>query len=166
MNIRGWAIGVLLGLLALFSVLNWPALTATSALTLGFTEVNAPLGLILLLVTVLVSALFVVYIVFQQAAIILETRRFAREMKEQRDLVERAEASRFMELKGAFESEVRRIEALIGAANHEIGVRFEHLEQGFLARLAEADRTTSSYLGEIEDKLDRVLPVSNKDTGA
>lgn len=67
MNLRALAVGLVLALSALFAVLNWAAFTAPTALTLGFADVNAPLGLIMLVLTALVSGLFLVYIVFQQA---------------------------------------------------------------------------------------------------
>jgi uncharacterized integral membrane protein len=165
MSLRVFLIGAVLGLLALFSAMNWPAFAAPSSLTLGFAQVDAPLGLILLLVMVVVSGLFVVYIVYQQAAMIVETRRHARTLKEQRDLAEKAEASRFTELKTFLEGETRRIEAQVSAANRELAARFEQLEQGLQASFAQADRVTSAQLGEIEDKLDRVLIVPNKGAG-
>src|SRR5574337_747248 len=99
MNLRTLLIALTLAALAVFALLNWAAFTAPTALTLGFADVQAPLGLIMLVATGLVSALFLVYIVLQQAGVILEARRYAKELKAHRELADTAEASRFTELR-------------------------------------------------------------------
>ena len=48
MYLRTLMILAVLGLIAVFSALNWSAFIAPTALSLGFTSVEAPLGLILL----------------------------------------------------------------------------------------------------------------------
>ena len=157
MTYRTLIVAAALAALALFAFLNWTVFNAPTVLNLGFAEVNAPLGLIMLIVTGVVSALFLVYIVLQQAGVILETRRYAKELKSHRDLADSAEASRFTELRNHLEAELRRIETQSAAVQHESGARIEKIEQGLLDKLAESTRTLSAYLGEIEDKLDRVL---------
>lgn len=158
MNLRALVVVFALALLALFAMLNWVAFTAPTPLTLGFADVSAPLGLVMLVVTGVVSGVFLVYILFQQAAMILEARRTAKELKGHRELADKAEASRFTEMRTYLEGEMRRIEAQAAAANREFGARIETMEQGLQDKLAESTRTTVAYLGEIEDKLDRVLP--------
>lgn len=159
MNLRAFALTLVLAfaLLLLLVTLNWTAFAAPSALSLGFTEVRAPLGVVMLVFTTVISALLVVYIVFQQAGVILESRRFAKEGKVQRELADKAEASRFTELRTLLEGELRRIEAQGAASTREFGARMEQSEHGLQDKVAEATRTTAAYLAEIEDKLDRVL---------
>lgn len=158
MNLRALAVGLVLALSALFAVLNWAAFTAPTALTLGFADVNAPLGLIMLVLTALVSGLFLVYIVFQQAGVILEARRYAKDLKAQRELADKAEASRFTELRGFLDGELRRIEGQGAASTREVVARVEQLERQLEDKLAETSRTLSAYIGEVDDKLDRLLP--------
>jgi biopolymer transport protein ExbB/TolQ len=157
MTYRSLFIALALAALALFAALNWAAFMAPTTLSLGFAEVNAPLGLIMLVATGVVAALFLLYIVFQQAGVILETRRYAKELKSHRDLADSAEASRFTELRNFLEAELRRIEAQNAAAQRETGARIDRLEQAVQDKLAESARSMSAHLGEIEDKLDRVL---------
>jgi hypothetical protein len=159
MNLRAFALTLILAfaLLLLLVTLNWTAFAAPVALSLGFTDVSVPLGMVMLGFTAMISALFFVYIVFQQAGIILDARRFAKEGKVQRELAENAEASRFTELRTLLEGEMRRIEAQGAASTRELGERMAQSEHGLQDKLAEATRTMSAYLGEIEDKLDRVL---------
>jgi hypothetical protein len=159
MNLRAFSLTLVLAfvLLAAFATLNWVALTAPGTLSLGFTDVSAPLGVVLLVFTAAISGLFIVYIVLLQAGVILEARRLTKEVKAQRDLADTAEASRFTELRTLLEGELRRIEAQGAASNLEFGARIERSEQGMHDKLAEATGTLSALLGEIEDKLDRAL---------
>jgi uncharacterized integral membrane protein len=157
-RLPGIAVAVALALLALFATLNWPAFTAPTALTLGFADVSAPLGVVMLIVTGVVSGLFLLYILFLQARVILEARRTAKELQGHRELADKAEASRFTELRTYLETELRTIEAQNRAADREIGARIDRLESALRDRATESDRTVSAHLGEIEDKLDHVLP--------
>jgi uncharacterized integral membrane protein len=158
MNLRNLSIAAALALLAAFALSNWTAFTAPTTLSLVFAEVQAPLGLIMLVITGLFSALFLVYIVFQQAGVILETRRFAKELKAQRELADKGETSRFTEMRTFLDAELRKLEAQGAAGTRELGARIERLEQQVTEKLAESTRTLSAYVGEVEDKLDRMLP--------
>lgn len=133
-------------LLGLFAALNWQALSAPTALSLGLMQIQAPLGLILLGATVLISGLFLFYIVFQQAHLLVETRRFTKELQSQRELADQAEASRFTALQSRLEALMQQQETARQAG-----------EQRLLARTEEAVRELSAHLAEMEDKLDRSL---------
>jgi uncharacterized integral membrane protein len=156
MNLRSLSIALALALLAVFAMLNWTAFITPTMLSVGFTTVQAPLGLIMLIATGLFCGLFLVYIVVQQAGVILEARRNAKEMKAQRELADKAEASRFTELRTFIEGELRRIETQDAAAARELGARVELTKQELLETLAESTRTLSAYVGEVDDKLDRL----------
>lgn len=159
MNIRAFTLTLILvfALLTAFATLNWVAVAAPSTLSLGFTNVIAPLGMVMLVFTAAISGLLIVYIVLLQAGVILEARRLTKEVKAQRELADTAEASRFTELRTLLEGELRRIEAQGAASDREFAARVEQSERGSQQKLAEATATLSAYLGEIEDKLDRVL---------
>lgn len=163
MNIRAFSLTLILAfvLLAAFATLNWAAIAAHSTLSLGFAEVSAPLGMVMLIFTAAISGLFVVYIVLLQAGVILEARRLTKEVKEQRELADTAEASRFTELRTLLVGELRRIEAQGAASDREFAARIEQSERAMQDKLAEATGTLSAYLGEIEDKLDRALTPSH-----
>jgi uncharacterized integral membrane protein len=156
MNLRTLLIGLALIALAVFALLNWSAFTAPTTLSLGFSQVQAPLGLIMLVVTGAVSALFLFYIVFQQAGVIMETRRVTKELNVQRELADKAEASRFTEMRLFLEGELRKLEAQSAAATRELGARIAQFEQQLQDKLAESTRTLSAYVGEVDEKLDRL----------
>jgi uncharacterized integral membrane protein len=138
MTYRALIVIAVLAALAFFAFLNWSVFNAPTVLNLGFAEVNAPLGLIMLIVTSVVTALFLVYIVFQQAGVILETRRYAKELKSHRELADSAEASRFTELRNHLETELRRIESQSAVAQRESGARSEKIEQVLQDKMAES----------------------------
>jgi uncharacterized integral membrane protein len=159
MNLRAFSLTLVLALvlLAAFATLNWAAIATPSTLSLGFAEVSAPLGMVMLIFTAAISGLFIIYIVLLQAGVILDARRLTKEVKAQRELADTAEASRFTELRTLLEAELRRLEAQGAASGREVGARIEQSERSMQLKLTEATATLSAHLGEIEDKLDRSL---------
>ena len=157
MNARTLAIAIALFLLAVFALLNWSAFSTPTALTLRFAEVQAPLGLVMLVVTGIVSGLFLVYIVYQQAGAILESRRYEKELRANRELADKAEASRFTELRAYLASELGRLQSQRATESQQVGARMEQLEERLQQRMDESARGLSAHLGEVEDKLDRVI---------
>ena len=159
MNLRAFTLILILAyvMFAAFASLNWSSIAAPGTLSLGFADVSAPLGMVMLTFTTAISGLFIVYIVLLQAGVILEARRLTKEVKAQRELADTAEASRFTELRSLLEIELRKIEAHGAASNREFGARIEQSERGLQDRLAETASSLTAHLGEIEDKLDRAL---------
>ncbi len=128
MKFRTVLVFLMLAAVAVFALANWTAFTAPTALTLGMFEFQAPLGLVMLVVTGTVGAVLLVYIVLQQAGVILEARRYAKELSAHRELADKAEASRFTELRAFLESELRRLEAQNAAGTRELGARIDLLQ--------------------------------------
>jgi uncharacterized integral membrane protein len=157
MNLRSLLLTLALAMLAAFAIANWNAFMAPTMLSLVFAEVQAPLGLIMLVVTGAMTMLFLGYIVFQQAGVILEARRYAKELKSHRELADKAEASRFTELRAYLETELRRLDGRVTAQQEAQQARADRLEQALIAKLAETSNTLSAYIGEVEEKLDRAL---------
>ncbi|MBX3641640.1 MAG: LapA family protein [Rubrivivax sp.] len=158
MNLWGAAIVVLLLALAGLVALNWATFNAVTTLSLGVTQVEAPLGLILLGLIGLVSLLFMGYILLLQAAQGVESRRMSKDLHAQRTLADQAEASRFTEMRGFVEAEMRRLEAQADTGRRELVERLAQLQQQLQDKLGESTRTLSAYVGEVDDKLDRRLP--------
>jgi len=99
----------------IFAVLNWSAFMAPTTLSLGVAQVQAPLGLIMLGLVALLAALFLLYVVYLQTTVLLETRRHAKELQAQRELADQAEASRFTELRGYLETRLGELENSLSA---------------------------------------------------
>lgn len=157
MNLRTLQLLLLVAAIAIFTLVNWSAFTTPTTLSLVFGTVQAPLGLIMLVLTGLLAALFLVYIVYQQAGLIVETRRASRDMAAQRELADKAEASRFTELQAFLTSELRTLETRIAGAQAENSRRVGACEQALATRLTEATNGLAAHLGEVEDKIDRAF---------
>ena len=156
MNMRSILIALVLIALAVFTLLNWTAINTPTTLSVGFAEVQAPLGLIMLAVSVLLSALFLLYIVVQQAGLLIESRRIAKELSAQRELADKAEASRFTEMRTFLDGELRRIEAQSAASTRELGARVDALAQRLDVKLDESTRSLSACIGQVDEKLDHM----------
>lgn len=156
MNFITLLVVVVVAALAALALFNWPAISAVTSVSLGMAHVQAPLGLLLLAFTAALGLLFVVHSVVQQTRAGSEARRHAKELAAQRDLADRAEASRFSELRAFLDAELRRLDAQ--AADQRAGVvtRIDGLEAALRAKVDEATRTLSAYVGEVDDKLDRL----------
>ena len=135
--VRAIALFLVLLLIGLFALLNWDAFIALTPLKLGVTTVQAPLGLIMLALVAFLCVLFIVWVISFQASSLMEARRMTRELQVQRDLADKAEASRFTELRGDLIARLDRLQAD--------------------ARLAteQSANSIAAQLGELEDRLER-----------
>lgn len=156
MNFSTLAIMVVVAALAAVALLNWSALSAVATVSLGVSEVQAPLGLVVLAFTAVLGLLFIVHIVVQQAGAVAEGRLHAKELAAQRDLADRAESSRFSELRAHLDGELRRIEAQAAEQRASLLTRIDGLQGTLQAKIDEAARSLSAYIGEVDDKLDRL----------
>lgn len=157
------AILLVVAALAAVALLNWPALSAVTSVSLGVTEVQAPLGLVVLACTAVLGLLFVVHIVAQQAGAVAEGRLHAKELATQRDLAVRAEASRFSELRAYLDSELRRMDTQAAEQRGGLLTRIDSLQLSLQAKVDEAVRSLSAHVGELDHKLDRPCHVDPAD---
>jgi uncharacterized integral membrane protein len=125
MPARNVALMAVLLLVAVFAALNWSVITATTTLSLGFTQIQAPLGLVLLGILAILTAVFLFYLVYLQTSVLLEHRRHARELEASRELAEQAEVSRFTELRAFVDSRLQEVESSISAQLAELRERVE-----------------------------------------
>jgi hypothetical protein len=142
-------------LTGLFAALNWPVFTAPMTLWLGVTSVEAPFGLIMLGVLAVVCVLFIASALLQQARTLAELRRTGRELQNQRQLADQAEASRFTELRDFMSLELQRVTRSGDAARDTLLARLDRLESQQRLLIEQTGNTLSAYIGEIEDRLER-----------
>lgn len=129
--VRVLAFFLVLVAVGLFAAVNWSVFTALTPISLGVATVQAPLGLIMLGLTGFLCVLFTVWVIALQAGSLRDARRQTRELQAQRDLADKAEASRFTELRA-----------------------------DLMARLDGNTNTITAHIAELEDRLERarVLP--------
>lgn len=142
-------------LLAGFAALNMDEFTRTSMLSLGFTTIQVPLGLVMLMLLVIATVIFLATTLYMQSANLIETRKYARELNTQRELADKAEASRFTELRSYLEVQALAAQHREAAAATVLAERFAQQQQALLARLEQSDNSMAAYMGQLEDRLER-----------
>jgi len=134
-------------LLALFTIFNWQAFTTPTTLWLLFARVQAPLGLVMLAITGLLTALFLLYVAYMQTTAILEARRYARELQAQRKVADEAEASRIAELRTVVEASVRSIDERITQSQNAAQSALEQVAIELRTAIEQTGTVLSSYIG-------------------
>ena len=119
-----------------FVGLNWAAMNTPTDLNLGFTEIRAPLGLVLLGLMAALSVVFVAMVAYTQGTVLVETRRHAKELAAQRELADKAEASRFTDLRAHLDKEMTRLTDSVAMQTREMLSRVDRAEMGLRDGLA------------------------------
>ena len=153
--VRVLVLFVALLVMAVFTLLNWQAFVAPTPLSLGFTTVQAPLPMLLLGAFVFISVWFVVWALQLQGKAMLEARRLSKDLQAQRELADKAEASRFTELQTFLAAELARLNQSGLDARAAVNARFDQLRREQQVALEEATNGISAHLGELEDRLER-----------
>ena len=161
MRARTLVLLLVLVLIGAFAAVNWKAIVAPTTLSLVVTDVQAPLGLILLGISALLVVLFLLYLAYLQTSVLLDTRRHAREMQSQRDLADQAEASRFTELRAFLETELRKLAGQSGEAHASLTARLDQVQRDLDATIAQSENSLSAYIGELEDRMQRRDEIRN-----
>jgi len=143
MKIYSLSLLFILALVAIFTALNWGTFVTPTEVSLGVTVASVPLGLVLLGFLVLITALFLAFVVYLQTSALLETRRYSKELQASRELADKAEASRFTELRTALEAERLTVITRIDQVRAELQTSIE-----------QSGNTLAAYIGELEDRLD------------
>lgn len=146
MNFRTVILLLVVAAIAALAALNWHTLSALTVVSLGVMTVEAPLGLIMLGLTILLAAFFLVYVLSLQGSVLMDTRRHTKEMQVQRELADKAEASRFTELRTFLEGQNQRSQG-------ELMSRLDLLETRVVARAQESENSTAAYVGQLEQQM-------------
>lgn len=147
-------------LIAGFTVLNVDEFTRISTLNLGFTTMQLPLGLVMLLVVVVIMVIFLATTLYMHSTNLMENRKYAKQLTAQRELADKAEASRFTDLRRYMESQaalaVNRDSDTLAA----IDSRMLKTEKLLLQRLEQSDNSSAAYWGQHGDSLVRNRPLN------
>jgi len=146
MNFRSLLLTLTAEAIAAIAVLNWNTLAASVPVSLGVVTVDAPLGIVMLALTALLAAFALAYVLWLQGSVLIETRRHGKEMQVQRELADKAEASRFTEMKIFLQAQSQQTHSALME-------RIETLESRVLARANESDNSTAAYWGQLENQL-------------
>lgn len=144
-------------LVAGFAALNPAEFMRTTDLNFGLFRMDAPLGAIMLGLLALGLIIFLVSSAAMSSRLMLTENRYSRDLQVQRDLADRAEASRFTELRQHLDNhfrENRQRDALV-STEFEKSMMQSHREMR--AQLEQMHHTLATRLGELESRMEARL---------
>jgi uncharacterized membrane protein len=155
MKVRTLVMLIALVAFAAFVALNWSVFIVQTSLSVGFANVQAPLGLVMLGLLAFLAALFLVFVIYLQTSFLLEARRNAKELQASRELAQQAETSRFIELREFLETELGRQVELDAESRSAVLARLDQLAGDLRSTIEQTGNTLSAYIDELEDRLER-----------
>ena len=151
---------VVLAAIAAFAALNWSVFITPTELSLGFITTHMPLGLAMLGLLVLLTVIFLSFVVYLQTSALFETRRHSKELQASRELADQAEASRFNELRSFLEAELLKLANQRSEPNNEVITKINQLEDSLRTTIEHSGNTLAAYIGELEDRMEKAkLPM-------
>lgn len=148
---------VLIVVMAVFAWRNWAVFSEDKTLSLVFTQVTVPFGIVMLIIMAVLVMVYFLYTVGLETAALLEVKKYARELLSTRKLADEAEASRFSELKKWLEGELANLKAQspagLEAKLQEVVERIDRVEHELREDIEKAGNTLAAYIGELEDQI-------------
>ncbi|MDP2257805.1 MAG: hypothetical protein Q8K05_17435 [Polaromonas sp.] len=160
MRIRTILLVLAILLVAAFVALNMDEFSRISTLSLGFTTIQVSLGLVMLVLLAAATVIFLASALYMQSTNLLEMRKHTKELNSQRELADKAEASRFTELQNFLAAQAATQQQRQSAADTALAESFAQQQQALLARIEQSDNTLAAYMGQLQDKLDRAAPTA------
>lgn len=151
-----------LAIIVAFTTLNWTAFITPTALSLGFTHIQMPLGLVMLGLMLFLLVIFLFFVTYMQTLSILEVRNHSRELKFYKELADKAEVSRFTELRTYLENKLSEHENLHMVCKSEIIAKIEQTGNDLKTLMEETGNTLAAYIGEMDDRMENKNQEGNK----
>ena len=143
-------------LVAGFAALNWSEFVRPTPLSFGLFVMDAALGLILLSVLTVTLLAFLASSIHMQTVNLLDTRQHSKELHAQRELADKAEASRFTDLRQHLDTQMREINQREVIAATELEKAVVAGQRELRTQLELINRTLGTRLAEIEGRLGSV----------
>lgn len=144
-------------LVAGFAALNWPEFQRSSPLSFGVGVVEAPLGIVMLGIVGVVLLAFLLASAASETRYLVESRQSARELERQRELADRAEASRFTDLRQHLDMQLKELRQRDAIAATELEKARLETGRELRSQLEAMNRLLSARLGELESRFDARL---------
>lgn len=145
--------------MAVFLVINWATISTVTTVNLIYTEIQAPLGIILVAGFAALILLLLIYTVWQAASVTLELRSAYKETRSARGLADNAEKSRFAESNKMFAERLDKLEALMT-------LRFDELGNDVNNNRTHTDEALNEALKKIKAEHDNTVALINESVGA
>ena len=146
-------IALVLLMLIVFTAANWNVLITPTPLSFVVFSVDGPLGVILLCAILGIIMLVVAYALILRTSWLMESKRLNRQLEEQRQLAQQAEASRIVALQDLIEHEFERMNVSISKVGETGLARVESAEQSLAKVIEENMNSIMAHIGYLDDKL-------------
>jgi DNA anti-recombination protein RmuC len=140
-------------LVAGFAALNWSEFNRTAPLSFGVLMTDAPLGVVMLTLLGITLAIFLVSSAAQESRHMMEHRRQSRDLQAQRDLAEKAEASRITDLRQHLDTHLRESRQREAIAATEFEKAMVQSQRELRAQLDQMNHTLATRLDELTGRL-------------
>lgn len=146
--------------LAGFAALNWSEFARTAPLNFGPFVIEASIGFVMLAILGLSLLGFMVSNVVSESRHVIESRRHLQALETQRDIADKAEASRFAQLRQDFDThmrETREHRQHVGLAATEGDRTAVDTQRELKLQLEQMGRAIAGRLGDLESRIDARL---------
>jgi hypothetical protein len=154
MKTRSLLLVLLVVLVATFVVLNFEEILRPTPLNLGLSTVQAPMGLVLVGLLAGVLLIFLLALLYFQTAHVMEVRRINRDVAEQRQLADKAEASRFTALQDYLQKELQAMVVRDSAASDKLHQKLDQVQKNLADVIEQTGNGLHASMGELEDRLE------------
>ena len=140
-------------LVAGFAALNWPEVMRTTSLNFGLFYMDGAVGAILLGILALGLIAFMASSAMLRSRMMITENRYTRDLQAQRDLADKAEASRFTELRQHLDTHFRETRQREAMANTEFEKAMLQSQRDMRAQLDQLQQAVTARFGELENRI-------------
>lgn len=141
-----------------FAALNWPEVMRSTPLNFGVFAMDAPLGAILLGLLALGLVAYLISAGLLRSQMMITENRYTRDLQAQRELADKAEASRFTELRQYLDSHFREGNQRDAVVSTEFEKSMLQSQRDLRAQLDQMNQALTRRLSELEGRT--VSPVA------
>ena len=160
MRTRTIVLVVAILLVAGFAALNWSEVVRSAPLSFGVMVTYAPLGLILLGLLGITLILFLASSIAMRTQSLMDYRQHQKTLEAQRELADRAEASRFTDLRASLDQHLKDMRERDAIAASEFDKAMLQRRREMQTQMEQMHRMISSRLNEIEQRLGVRAPMT------
>jgi hypothetical protein len=154
MRARSIMLVVAILLVAGFAAMNWAEIIRPSSLWIGPVIMDAPLGAILLGLLAITLVLFLASTAAMRTQSLIDYRAHQKTLDAQRALADKAEASRFTDLRQHLDTHLRELRERDGIAATEMEKARMENQREIRTQLEQINRTLTARLSELEHRLE------------
>jgi TolA-binding protein len=141
-------------LVAAFAALNWGEIVRSTPLSFGLFVADAPLGLLLLTLLAAVCVAFILASAAMRTQALVDSRTHHKTLEQQRTLADKAEVSRFTDLRQHLDAQLRELRERDAIAATEFQKAMVTSQRELRTQLEQINRTLAARLNELEHRID------------